>query len=150
MNPITDEEDIEVAVDFGKVILSGTVSSHLERTEAERLAAKAAGVTRIENRLRFDRAAVSPAPYHYGPDFPAITGTVDRAMFPVSDREIHDAIRTELTWDPFVDTEQIDIDVEGGRVTLRGTVDTWREYTAAAENAYEGGAVTLDNRLQVE
>jgi len=34
-------------------------------------------------------------------------------------------------------------------VILTGTVENWREYHAAEENAYEGGAVIVSNRLEV-
>ena len=34
-------------------------------------------------------------------------------------------------------------------MTLTGTVDSWGEYSAATDNAYEGGAVHVDNDLVV-
>jgi len=33
---------------------------------------------------------------------------------------------------------------------LTGTVDSWSERDAATDNAYEGGAVSVDNDLEVE
>ncbi len=33
---------------------------------------------------------------------------------------------------------------------LTGTVDTWAERQAATENAYEGGAIVVDNDLAVQ
>jgi osmotically-inducible protein OsmY len=68
----------------------------------------------------------------------------------LSDREIHDAIHDKLLWSPYVDVEQVDIDVSEGRVTLQGTVDTWREYRLAEKNAYDGGALSVNNRLEVK
>jgi hypothetical protein len=44
----------------------------------------------------------------------------------------------------------VNIDVRDGRVVLTGTVETWREYHAAEENAYEGGALIVSNRLEVK
>jgi osmotically-inducible protein OsmY len=79
-----------------------------------------------------------------------MSAIIDRMPRGRSDREIHDAIHHELVWSPFVDAEQVDIDVQDGRVTLTGTVETWREYHAAEENAYEGGALIVSNRLEVQ
>lgn len=149
VNPITNVDDIEVAVDGGTVVLEGTVASYLERTEAERLASKATGVTRISNRLRVHYETATREPY-YGSDFPTMSAIVDHMPPGRNDREIHGAIHDELLWSPFVDAEQVDIDVQDGKVTLTGTVETWREYYAAEENAYEGGALIVSNRLEVK
>jgi hypothetical protein len=40
--------------------------------------------------------------------------------------------------------------VDDGVATLTGTVDSWSEYDAAVNNAYEGGAVYVDNELLVK
>jgi osmotically-inducible protein OsmY len=106
-------------------------------------------VTRVSNRLRVDYESVLRVPY-YGSDFPTMSAIVDRRPPGRNDREIHDEIHQELVWSPFVDAEQVDIDVQNGRVTLTGTVETWREYHAAEENAYEGGALIVSNRLEVK
>ncbi|MCG6860237.1 MAG: BON domain-containing protein [Chromatiaceae bacterium] len=149
VSPITESNGITVMVHGGKAILEGTVASYLERMEAERLASKAAGVTRVSNRLRVDYEPASREPYH-GSDFPMRSAIIDRMPPGRTDREIHDEIHEELVWSPFVDVEQVNIDVADGRVTLTGTVETWREYYAAEENAYEGGALIVSNRLEVK
>jgi osmotically-inducible protein OsmY len=48
-----------------------------------------------------------------------------------------------------VDRDQVTVHVEEGEVTLEGTVDSWREYRKAVENAWEGGAWSVDNNLDV-
>jgi len=149
LSPITDSDDITATVDGGKAILRGTVASYLERMEAERLASKATGVTRVGNRLRVDQDTASREPY-YGSEFPKVAAIVARIPAGRSDREMHDEIHAELMWSTSVDTEQVNIDVEDGRVTLTGTMETWHEYHAAEENAYEGGALIVRNRLKVE
>jgi len=149
VNPVTETDDITVTVDGGTAILEGTVASYLERMEAERLASKATGVTRVRNRLSVDYEIASREPY-YGSDFPTMSAIIDRMPPGRTDREIHDEIHEELVWSPFVDAEQVDIDVQNGQVTLTGTVETWREYYAAEENAYEGGALTVSNELEVK
>jgi len=44
----------------------------------------------------------------------------------------------------------VNVEVKNGDVLLTGTVDSWMEYNAAANNAYEGGAVYVDNELNVK
>jgi osmotically-inducible protein OsmY len=63
------------------------------------------------------------------------------------DGEIKEEIKDELFWSPFVDADQVFVRVEEGVATLTGTVDSWTEYNAATENAYEGGATKVNNQL---
>ena len=48
-----------------------------------------------------------------------------------------------------MDGDDIVVTVEDGKATLTGNVDSWSEYSAATENAYEGGATWVDNELDV-
>jgi osmotically-inducible protein OsmY len=41
----------------------------------------------------------------------------------------------------------VEVTVENGKVTLEGTVNSWKEYQKAAENAWEAGTWTVTNRL---
>jgi len=43
----------------------------------------------------------------------------------------------------------VQVAVSNGKVTLTGTVHSYRERQAAAENAFEAGAVAVDNELKV-
>jgi hypothetical protein len=76
--------------------------------------------------------------YQYRPRFPE-----------KSDRQIKADIENELFWSPFVDDDNVKVTVEDGKATLTGTVGSWPEYGAAQDNAYEGGAVSVDNDLVV-
>jgi osmotically-inducible protein OsmY len=67
-----------------------------------------------------------------------------------SDFRIAQEIRDQLFWSPFVDDTDITVSVDDGEATLTGTVDSYMEYGAAQDNAYEGGAIFVDNDLVVE
>jgi osmotically-inducible protein OsmY len=60
------------------------------------------------------------------------------------------SVTDELFWDPRVNSAEITVAADGGHVTLRGTVGTFRE-TREAENAAERvlGVTSVDNRLKV-
>jgi osmotically-inducible protein OsmY len=67
-----------------------------------------------------------------------------------SDFRIEQEIRDQLFWSPFVDDADVTVSVDDGEATLTGTVDSYMEYGAAQDNAYEGGAIFVDNDLVVE
>ena len=48
-----------------------------------------------------------------------------------------------------MDADDVCVLVENGHAVLTGIVDSWSEYNAAAENAYEGGAAWGENKLRV-
>ncbi|HET9440032.1 MAG TPA: BON domain-containing protein [Longimicrobiales bacterium] len=58
-NALVDADRVQVIIDDTRVILSGSVQSWQERTEAERQAWAAPGVTAVENKLRVE--ALIPA-----------------------------------------------------------------------------------------
>ena len=147
---------IAVVVENGVVTLSGTVDGVFEKALADTTAAAVSGVAGVENDLVVTRSGerlgmspyVDPELYvdettdHYEwGGRPMLTGKNDWA--------IHEDIRDELFWSPFVESEQVSIEVDNGHVTLEGTVDSWFERTVAEENAYAGGAVIVDNDLRV-
>jgi len=76
--------------------------------------------------------------YHYTPGYSF-----------TSDRQIKEDIKDELWWSPFVDADQVKVSVNNGKATLTGVVDSWSEYDAATENAYEGGATWVENNIAV-
>jgi osmotically-inducible protein OsmY len=66
----------------------------------------------------------------------------------IQNREIKQDVESELYWSPYVDSDNVTVTVEGGVVTLRGKVDTWYERWAAVENAFEGGAKDVFDKLE--
>jgi osmotically-inducible protein OsmY len=57
-NALIDAEHVHVTTEGSKVVLTGAVSSWKERTEAERQAWSAPGVTSVDNRLHISSGAV--------------------------------------------------------------------------------------------
>ena len=68
----------------------------------------------------------------------------------MNDNELVASISDELFWDPKVDSEAIAVSADGGIVTVRGTVGSFREKreaAKAAERVY--GVLFVDNDLDV-
>lgn len=152
-DPFVDRFEIAVDSIGGVVNLAGTVDSYYEKSQADEVASRIDGVITVNNNLtvtdELDPYAYDPYvddTYVYDYDWydyqPAYTFE--------SDAEILDDIQGELFWSPFVDSDEVSVMVEDGVATLTGTVDSWSEYQAARENAYEGGATWVDNNLEVQ
>jgi osmotically-inducible protein OsmY len=68
----------------------------------------------------------------------------------MSNDELARYVSDELFWEPKVDNAAIAVEADGGAVTLRGTVGTFREKRearSAAERVY--GVTSVNNELQV-
>jgi osmotically-inducible protein OsmY len=126
-NPYLTKWGIDVTVFDGTAYLAGTLGSFFQKEQAEETAARVKGVTKVLNRVR-----------------------VNAPWLRKDDAEIQENVKDQLWWSPFVDDEGIVVSVENGMVTLKGTVKTWQERRIAAQNAYEGGARTVYNKLDVE
>jgi osmotically-inducible protein OsmY len=125
-NPYVHQHEIEVRVANHLVFLKGTVDSGFEKEKAAEVAARVKGVSDVVNNLK-----------------------VYRTWTQKEDWEIKKDIEDELWWSPFVDQDDISVAVTDGVATLVGEVDTLRERRVATENAYEGGAREVRNRLKV-
>jgi osmotically-inducible protein OsmY len=150
-NPYTDSFEIDVNVKNRVVRLEGNVDSYFEKAEAENAAFMAAGVREVRNFLDVgSQAPIVYDPYVYSwsiheyPWYDGGTVAVSR-----TDRHISQNVQDEIFWSPFVDSDDVNVAVDDGVVTLTGTVDTWGEYQAARENAFEGGAIAVVNNLDV-
>jgi osmotically-inducible protein OsmY len=152
-NPYVESYEITVDVTNGVAKLYGTVDSYFEKSQADDVASRVNGVITVDNNLivQDDYNSYIYDPYvddsflydydwfSYRPRFPA-----------KSDLRIKEDIEDELWWSPFVDSDDVSVTVEEGKATLSGTVDSWLEYAAAQDNAYEGGAVYVENDLVVK
>jgi osmotically-inducible protein OsmY len=152
VDPFLDRYEIDVEVENGLVILDGNVQTWFEKGEAENVASRVAGVVDVENDiLVFDPTPLSDSPYideWYLTDFDRHPERARYTAMP--DWEIEQNIEDELWWSPFVDSGDVTVDVEDGVAKLTGTVDTMAERDAAESNAYQGGAVYVDNDLLVD
>ncbi len=148
-NAITEAWEISVFVNNGVATLTGLVDSYVEKEEAEWVASKIKGVNEVINSLE----VTYPYGYYwYGP-YPYYDLFLDRPTEPgmvADDDRIKARVASEIWWSPYVDRDQIEISVEDGIVTLEGTVDSYREYTKAVENAWEGGAYMVENELVIK
>lgn len=150
-DPYVEKDEITVSVINNIVYLSGIVDSYFEKAQADDVASLVYGVVDVKNNLEINDDRIVPYydPYLY--DWYAY----DWYNYPVpvpalSDWEIKKEIEDELWWSPYVDEDQVTVTVDDGVATLTGTVDTMNERKAARNNAFEGGAVAVDNDLKVK
>lgn len=66
------------------------------------------------------------------------------------DQIIEQKILEEIKSDPFIESENIIVISNNGVVTLEGTVKNLTEHAAATADAFQGGAIEVKNRLEVE
>jgi osmotically-inducible protein OsmY len=125
-DPLLTRWDITIDSMLGVVTLTGTVNTPFEKNRAERLAARVSGVVEVINRLEHQ--------YRWTPR---------------PDWEIRADIEDHLWWSPFVDADDVRVEVDAGVATLSGEVATWGERRAAERNAFEAGAKAVRNELTV-
>ncbi len=127
-DPYLESYEIDVSTFNGEVTLWGVVDSRFERRQAEKVASRVNGVVAVDNRINISE------PFFYTEK---------------SDWEISKDIRDELFWSPFVNSDEVKVQVEDGVAKLSGIVDTWSERIAARQNAIEGGALSVENDILV-
>jgi osmotically-inducible protein OsmY len=151
VNPLLAPTSIDAKAVNGKVTLRGRVPTLFESAEALDVASSLEGVKTVDNQLTVSAPEV---PFvwqpHVFPFGPYVDAWHFAAVAPAqSDQEIARNIERELTWNPFVEAGDVHVDVQKGKATLTGHVDSWSERAAAENNALEGGATAVDDRLQV-
>ncbi|MFW5829825.1 MAG: BON domain-containing protein, partial [Planctomycetota bacterium] len=150
-------EDITVQVDDGTVSLDGAVDNSWEAERAREIAGRVLGVQTVRSDLALDGEALprETAPYSaydYGytaandfevPLYASPTQRNTTTPAPPDDI-IRSQIIEELRWEPAIDLDEIDVQVEDARAEISGRVATWRLSRIAMANAYEGGARDVD------
>lgn len=126
-NAATESFELSVAVQDGVVTLTGSVESWAERRLAENVAAAAAGVKAVRNRVE-------------------VAHVTQR-----SNAEIRADVQKLLAADARVEDALIDVRVEDGIVSLRGTVGSAAERSRAIQDAWVAGVERVRaEQLQVE
>jgi osmotically-inducible protein OsmY len=117
--------DIKAKVDDGWVTLEGTVNWNYQRIRAEQAVRYLTGVRGVSNRLKV-RSRPLPG-------------------------DVRKRIRSALERQASEEVDQIDIVVEDGTVTLKGTVESWSD-REDIERAVWGapGVTTVKNKLKVD
>lgn len=116
--------DIQVTVNNGQVTLSGVVNWWYQRDNAEKATRRIAGVKSINNQI-----AIKPQ---------------------VSVKNVKSEIVKEFHRNAQIDAQNIQVSVDGNKVTLTGRVRSWAEYKEAERGAWSAfGVNAVDNRLEV-
>jgi len=152
-DPFLERFEIIVTVVNGTVYLGGTVDSYFEKSQAGMKASATRGVKRVKNNLEVEEAtsplSYDPYIFDYYP-YEQKWYDYEPSHTYQADVEIKEEIEDEFFWSPFVEGDDINVEVEDGEAQLTGTVETLSEFNAATENAYEGGAVWVDNDLVIQ
>jgi osmotically-inducible protein OsmY len=111
------------------VTLTGRIPSYTARNFATADAWGIAGVKGVDNLLRVTYPATVTMP---------------------TDVQIETSVTRTLTWNPDVDSLNIDVAVVNGTVTLEGTVDSyWQRWKAEDLVSDLSGVVAVENHLTV-
>jgi len=150
-NSVTERYEIDAIVDDGSVTLTGEVDSYLEKWEARDAVASIRGVHSINNMIDVQRDTTWTYydPYVYPNVLPDNDDQPTDRTTLTSDADIAEDIESQFFWSPFVDSDDINVSVDAGVARLTGTVEDYAELGAATENAFEGGAIGVDNDLVV-
>jgi osmotically-inducible protein OsmY len=124
-----DASKVQVIVDKGKVILSGTVRSYSARNRATDAAYRIMDVIDVDNRLAVKYPPAVPIP---------------------GDTDIRETVLTYLAADPDMDRTDIQVSVKKGIVTLEGSVDEyWKRGEAERIVCRARGVCDIVDKLTV-
>lgn len=124
-----DASNIGVEVSNGTATLRGEVPTYLAKISAFQDAVKVIGVTDVRNQLAVRYPSTIALP---------------------TDEEMKIDIQSKLARNPDIDIADLEIDVDAGVITLKGTVDAyWKKLHAEDIVTPEPGVVLIENHLAV-
>lgn len=143
-NRHTDGLDIDVTTHQGRVTLEGVVADDVTRDLAGEIAGNTNDVREVDNRLRVSARTDESIGQKVGK-------AVDKAGEVISDSWITTKVYAQLDNDDVIDSTDIRVTTQEGKVTLSGRVGSEIERQRAPEIAADVTGVTaIENRLEVE
>jgi osmotically-inducible protein OsmY len=124
-----DASEVHLEINNRVVTLTGTVPTYRAKMAAEDNAWAIDGVTLVLNQLRVEHPTVLALP---------------------TDEQIKTRVKNAFMDDPDIFSFKIDVDIDDGWVTLKGTVDSyWKKMEAEDEAAAVRGVLGVTNELAV-
>ena len=149
-DPYVSHREFSVRAREGKVCLGGQAGSYFEWKQIGEVAAGVKGVLDVENRVEIaapEAAPPEPNPAGFQEFLPGEDAPNPQPQ--EVDHALASRIRTRYFWSAALHDQDVEVQVEDGRATLSGTVDTWLDRQQAARDAYEAGARDVNNHLRV-
>jgi len=125
-DPYVGKSDIDVTVSDGVVSLAGTVDLQYQKLHAQRLVEKLSDLKAVENNIHVDTDAA-----------------------PRTDQEILATMEQDLDWVPWLSDADVEVSVDDGVATIRGSVNGWFERNLLQELAKDAGAEGVLTELNV-
>jgi osmotically-inducible protein OsmY len=117
-------EDVDAAVEDGRLTLQGTVDDRYQRDEAEATVVNLTGITEVDNQIRVRNAAMA--------------------------EDVSARIEEAFTRNARKEAREIKVDAVDGTVTLKGFVSSWYERNAAIDAAWAApGVEKIDDQLGI-
>ncbi len=149
---VVNAKDLTVSYADGLATLDGQVATFDQRVRAEALAQQIGGVQQVANLIQVKDGTQRS---FYDPYIRSRfeIGDVPQVIVPQSpvadENELRDEVEDNLFWSRAVDEDRIEVTVDGGTAVLRGEVASAAAKRVAVKEAYEAGATTVIDRLEI-